>query len=363
MLNTVYRLTAPRTIEPVVVSQDTTGKVIVRPTYLSICNADQRYYQGTRSKEVLDKKLPMALIHEGIGRVVSDNTGAFQPGDIVVMLPNAPTEQDEFIAENYLRSSRFCGSGFDGFMQESMVLPPERVVLLPQDVNCEVAAFTELVSVATHAISRFDKIAHGRRERIGVWGDGNMGYIVSLLLHTRYPDTKIVVFGRNESKLHDFTFADETHLVDDVSGVELVDHAFECAGGEGSVAAIEQIIDRINPEGTVSLLGVSENNVPICRSAMPTSVTIRGRAARRCWTRSCPWRSSTKVSAVWSAITRVRSSPAISSSCSPTPPPNRMNLSLRTTFDPAGSAAAVSMGSCRRAWFFRRSAWCCFLRT
>ncbi len=252
MLNTIYRLTAPRTIEPVVVSQDSTGKVIVRPTYLSICNADQRYYQGTRSKEVLDKKLPMALIHEGIGRVVSDNTGAFQPGDIVVMLPNAPTEQDEFIAENYLRSSRFCGSGFDGFMQESMILPPERAVLLPQDVNCEVAAFTELVSVATHAISRFDIIAHGRRERI-----------VSLLLHTRYPDAKIVVFGRNESKLHDFTFADETHLVDDVSGVELVDHAFECAGGEGSVAAIEQIIDRINPEGTVSLLGVSENNVPI----------------------------------------------------------------------------------------------------
>lgn len=263
MLNTVYRLTAPRTIEPVVVSQDTTDKVIVRPTYLSICNADQRYYQGTRSKEVLAKKLPMALIHEGIGRVVSDSTGAFQSGDIVVMLPNAPIEQDEFIAENYLRSSRFCGSGFDGFMQESTILPPERVVLLPQDVNCEVAAFTELVSVATHAISRFDKIAHGRRDRIGVWGDGNMGYIVSLLLHKRYPDAKVVVFGRNESKLHDFTFADETHLVDDVSGVGLVDHAFECAGGEGSVAAIEQIIDRINPEGTVSLLGVSENNVPI----------------------------------------------------------------------------------------------------
>ncbi|MEC4273416.1 alcohol dehydrogenase catalytic domain-containing protein [Adlercreutzia sp. R25] len=263
MLNTVYRLTAPRTIEPVVVSQDTVGKVIVRPTHLSICNADQRYYQGARSKEVLDKKLPMALIHEGIGRVVSDDTRTFSPGDCVVMLPNAPVEEDDYIAENYLRSSRFCGSGFDGFMQESMILPPERVVLLPQDVNRDVAAFTELVSVATHAITRFDSIAHGRRNRIGVWGDGNMGYIVSLLLHLRYPDAKIVVFGRNANKLHDFTFADETHLVDDVSGVELVDHAFECAGGEGSVAAIEQIIDRINPEGTVSLLGVSENNVPI----------------------------------------------------------------------------------------------------
>ncbi len=117
MLNTVYRLTAPRTIEPVVVSQDTAGKVIVRPTHLSICNADQRYYQGTRSKEVLAKKLPMALIHEGIGRVVGDDTGTFTPGDCVVMLPNAPVEKDAFIAENYLRSSQFCGSGFDGFMQ------------------------------------------------------------------------------------------------------------------------------------------------------------------------------------------------------------------------------------------------------
>lgn len=263
MLNTVYRLVAPRTFEPVVVSQDTAGMVVVRPTHLSICNADQRYYQGTRSKEVLDQKLPMALIHEGIGRVVSDDTGTFSPGDCVVMLPNAPVDEDEYIAENYLRSSRFCGSGFDGFMQEAVVLPPERVVLLPKDVNCEVAAFTELVSVASHAISRFDAIAHGRRERIGVWGDGNMGYIVSLLLHLRYSHAKVVVFGRNEAKLRDFTFADETHLVDDVGGVDLVDHAFECVGGEGSTAAIEQIIDLINPEGTVSLLGVSENSVPI----------------------------------------------------------------------------------------------------
>lgn len=263
MLNTVYRLVAPRSFEPVVMSLDTTGKVVVRPTHLSICNADQRYYQGTRSKEVLDKKLPMALIHEGIGRVVSDDSGLFSSGDCVVMLPNAPVEDDLNIAENYLRSSRFCGSGFDGFMQESVVLPPERVVLLPQDINREVAAFTELVSVATHAISRFEAIAHEGRARIGVWGDGNMGFIVSLLLHLLLPSSDIIVFGRNEFKLNDFTFVKETHLVDDIADVDLVDHAFECCGGEGSERAIDQIIDLINPEGTVSLLGVSENRVPI----------------------------------------------------------------------------------------------------
>ena len=42
-----------------------------------------------------------------------------------------------------------------------------------------------------------------------------------------------------------------------------VDHAFECCGGDGSAAAIDQIIDVIKPEGTISLLGVSENRVPI----------------------------------------------------------------------------------------------------
>ena len=42
-----------------------------------------------------------------------------------------------------------------------------------------------------------------------------------------------------------------------------VDHAFECCGGEGSTSAIAQIIAKIKPEGTVSMLGVSENPVPI----------------------------------------------------------------------------------------------------
>lgn len=262
MLNCVYRLVAARRFEPVQACVDIAGKVVVRPTYLSICNADQRYYQGTRGQEAMSKKLPMALIHEGVGVVVSDDTGRFSRGDRVVMVPNAPREKDPFIAENYLRTSDFCGSGFDGFMQEMVVLPAERVVKLPQFVESEVAAFTELVSVAMHAVSRLKAFSHARRMRIGVWGDGNLGFIVSLLLHVMEPNAQVVVFGRNQYKLNDFTFA-ETHLTSDISGVESVDHAIECCGGEGSAAAIDQIIDIIRPEGAISLLGVSENPVPI----------------------------------------------------------------------------------------------------
>ena len=111
MINTVYRLVAPRRFEIAFEDIDLFGdNAIVRPTNLSICNADMRYYLGTRDAKVLAEKLPMALIHEGVGVVMRDPSGKFAPGDRVVMVPNCPTETDDYIGENYLRSSKFCGS-------------------------------------------------------------------------------------------------------------------------------------------------------------------------------------------------------------------------------------------------------------
>lgn len=264
MINTVYRLAEPRRFEIAFEDIELFGQnAIVRPTHLSICNADMRYYLGTRDPKVLAQKLPMALIHEGIGKVVFDPTGTFKSGDRVVMVPNAPCEKDDYIAENYLKTSKFCGSSMDGFLQEYVEISPKRLVPLPQGINLNVAAFTEIVSVSVHAITRFNKIAHARRERIGVWGDGNLGYITALFLKKTFPQSQIFVFGKTYGKLSDFTFADATYPVNAIPSGLTVDHAFECVGGNGSPVAIEQIIDLIKPEGTISLLGVSEYPVQI----------------------------------------------------------------------------------------------------
>ncbi len=45
--------------------------------------------------------------HEGVGEVVFDSKGVFNKGTKVVMVPNTPTEKDDVIAENYLKSSYF----------------------------------------------------------------------------------------------------------------------------------------------------------------------------------------------------------------------------------------------------------------
>lgn len=264
MFNTVYQLVAPRKFEITYENIDLQDdNVIVRPTHLSICNADQRYYQGLREDHVLRKKLPMALIHEAIGVVLRDPTGKFQAGDEVVMIPNTPAEEDEYIAENYLRSSRFRASGFNGFMQEYVKIRQDRLVSLPADIDKEVAAFTEIVSVSVHALSRFDRFAHGRRDVVGIWGDGNLGYITALFFKTMFPDTTLYIFGISRDKLSDFTFADATFRVSELPADLALDHAFECVGGAGSGKAIDQIIDCIKPEGTISILGVSEYPVPI----------------------------------------------------------------------------------------------------
>ena len=264
MLNTIYRLVEPRKFETEYNDIDMKGdKVIVRPTHLSICNADQRYFQGKRDPDVLKRKLPMALIHEGLGTVVYDPEGRWEKGTFVVMVPNTPVEKDEFIAENYLRSSKFRASGFDGFMQDYVALDKDRVVELPEGVNKEVAAFTEFTSVCYHTINRFKSIAHERRESIGIWGDGNLAYTIALFLKYREPQARLYVFGKHNDKLEKFSFVDGVYHINEVPEDMTFDHAFECVGNMGSPKAINQIIDHIKPEGTIAIMGVTEDLAPI----------------------------------------------------------------------------------------------------
>ena len=56
-----------------------------------------------------------------------------------------------------------------------------------------------------------------------------------------------------------------------------IDHAFECVGSSASQLAIDQIIDLINPQGTINLFGVSEYPIPInTRAVLEKGLTIQG---------------------------------------------------------------------------------------
>lgn len=259
MINRIYRLTSPKKIELCFTDETLhDNRVYVEPTNLSICAADQRYYMGLRSKESLNKKLPMSLIHEAIGIVKLDSKSEFKKGERVVMIPNTPTINDNVIKENYLPNTKFRSSGYDGFMQSTVPIERNRIIKVPESINSDVASFTEMVSIPFSAIDDFEKVSHSIKGKIGVWGDGNIGFVTALVVKKIYPDAQVYIIGKDASKLEYFSFVDAKYDADELPDNFKIDHAFECAGGKYSEVVINQIIDCINPQGTIVLLGVSE---------------------------------------------------------------------------------------------------------
>lgn len=263
MINRIYRLKEAGRIESDFSSISLAdSKVIVRPKYLAICAADQRYYRGERSPEAMKKKLPMALIHEGMGTVLWDPTGTFTSGESVVMIPNVAGGDAEYIKDNYRRESHFLSSGYDGFMQDYVVLPPEQLVRLPENAGIHYV-MTELLSVACNAISTWKELGRTHGSRFGVWGSGSVGYITALALRILYPSAQITMVSRSREKLSYCSFADRLlQTTEEISENEF-DCCFECVGGGSSQLAIDQMISSVRPQGTLVLLGVNEEPVPM----------------------------------------------------------------------------------------------------
>ncbi|MFS0785567.1 alcohol dehydrogenase catalytic domain-containing protein [Shouchella sp. 1P09AA] len=275
ILSKTYRLTEPWKIGIEAIERELKeGDVLVQPTLASICHADLRYYTGQRRPEALQKKLPMALLHESIGTVIKSRHNDRQVGDRVVIVPNVPGSLLErrdvhdvtasYNEENYSRDNVFLGSGYDGAAQEHLVLPAACTVVVPNDVPDEIAVLAELCTVSNQAIQRAG--ITGDQEHVAVFGDGPVGFITAALLHYVYgvSSERLHAFGAVEEKIASFTFA-KRHLVQsyDFSKEPLVDAVFECTGGRFSESAANQAIDLVKREGNVVLMGVTEDKVPL----------------------------------------------------------------------------------------------------
>lgn len=261
MVNHIYQLISPKNIEIKLENLDLKScELVIKPLFMSLCHADQRYYTGNRDAKILKKKLPMALIHECCGEVVWDRDNKIGIGKKVVLIPNIPGEKREGIYENYSKGASFLSSGKDGFMREYISTNYDRVVEF-ENIPLDIASIVEFISIGVHAIDRFKKVSFTKHNKIGIWGDGSLAYVLANLLKKEFPNTKIYVIGKNKDKLQHFSFIDETILVDDLQNNFSIDHAFECVGGEGSGYAIDDIIKYIEPQGNVMLLGVSENKI------------------------------------------------------------------------------------------------------
>lgn len=279
-----YKITEPKRFE-IFVEDIRNENVLVRPDYLAVCKADIRYYLGNRSLSILKRKFPMSLIHEATGVVVRDKSGEFKSGQRVVLLPCRRSECDgskcevcvrdnPHLLDNYCPESKFCSSNYDGFSKELIDLDKEYMIPIPDEIG-EEAVFSELISVGCCALRRAGFSEGEIVKSVTVWGDGIMGYIISLVAKYGF-GCEVNIVGLSKEKLEKFDFAN-VYYSNDIEALPRMSVAIEAVGGNASGIAANQAIDKLYSGGKLILSGVANDNVPLnTRMVLEHGISIRG---------------------------------------------------------------------------------------
>ena len=282
MLITSYKITSPEVIEETIECLDSETNVLVKLDTLAICKADIRYFLGAREKNVLDHKYPLTPIHEAVGIVVKDASNEYKKGDKVILVPNSINEskcasclnkrcQREDLGNNYCPYAAFRSSTIDGFLKPFYSASKDILVKYNSSIPSDVAVWSELLSVS-YAASRRVKI--GKGQRIALFGDGIMGYMVYLILY-HYYHADVTVFGVDENKMLMFKHA-KTCKYEEYSG-DKFDTLFECVGGRYSGDAINNMIALSLLGADLVLMCVSEDKIPInTRVILEKGLSIKG---------------------------------------------------------------------------------------
>ncbi len=284
MFINIFKVTSPGVIEEFIDAIDLDDKsVLVKVDTMAICKADIRYFLGNRDINVLNHKYPLAPIHEAVGHVIKDPTGKFKPGDKVILVPNSVDENyytdkanrrcfREDLGDNYYQKATFRSSTADGFLRNFYACSPDLLVKYEESIDPSIAVFSELLSVA-HAAMR--RINFKEVEKMALFGDGIMAYIVYIMLISSHPELDLTVFGIDDNKLKAFKKA-KIAKVSEYQG-DKFDTLIECVGGKFSEDAINQMISLAIPGADLILMGVSEEKVQInTRVVLDKGLSLKG---------------------------------------------------------------------------------------
>ncbi len=281
-----YRLTQPFRIEAIEreVKRERPDDVLLRPRVTGVCASDLKLYAGTRDRAALSKKLPMALLHEGVAEVVESgpNTPHVRPGTRVVVVPNVPCyiaypdlypSKDEGClacrpggaGENYCLHHLYLSSNTDGLAQSVFRHPGTLLVTVPAALPDRIAALTEPL---TTILAGCEKAPIRPDARFLVLGNGPLGQLVAACLVGMYqvPRQQIAMSGRDwQGRRGALSLVGEAlDGTDRQSFAPLrgkIDIAFECVGGDANADTLEEAVECLRPGGTAVLFGPSEKSV------------------------------------------------------------------------------------------------------
>jgi ribitol-5-phosphate 2-dehydrogenase len=285
MVAVAYQLTQPFRIDavPRELARARLDDVLVRPRLTGVCASDLKLYAGTRDRRALSKKLPLALLHEGVAEVIEAGAAAkLRPGTRVAIVPNVPcyiahpdlypSKADACLAcrpggagENYCLQNLYLSSNTDGMAQSMFRHPAPLCLPVPAGVPDRVAVLAEPL---TTIVAGCEKAPIRGSRRHLILGNGPIGQLVAICLTAfhRVPRDAICMTGHDwESRAGAGALvgraidADDAHALETLHGQ--IDVAYECVGSDANEQTLEQAIDCLRPGGTAVLFGPSERSV------------------------------------------------------------------------------------------------------
>ncbi|MDI6822910.1 MAG: zinc-binding dehydrogenase [Bacillota bacterium] len=252
------------------------GEALVRVLWCGICGTD---VHGC-GRGIFPPGLVIG--HEYVGEVVSAEGEAVDPGDLVVGDSVLGCGTCSFCRQgrpNLCKEGRVLGVNEDGAMAEYARVPLRSLYRVPVGLPPEVAAFTEPVSVAVHALAAGELVPG---DPCLVMGAGPIGLLVQQLARLAGAAPVLVVEPRpDRAALARETGADlvldptRTNLSAAVMGVagQGVPVVFECSGSPAALAGAPALC---RPGGRVVVVGMCPEPVEIDFLAlMNTEVEIR----------------------------------------------------------------------------------------
>jgi len=254
------------------------GQVLVRPEAVGICGSDFHYFLGDigtfDDPSVLYPRIQGHEFAATIEELGPEAPGHLRTGERVAVWPVVACGRCypcSIGRGNACANINLVGIHFDGALQEQLVLPASQVFLVG-DLEPEVAALIEPVSIAVRTVER-GRVAPD--EHVVVLGAGPIGQAVALAASDR--GASVLLVDRIASRLETGR-AFGAELLDSAGADDPFAAAREWSGGDGPEVVIEATgvpalvkpaMELVAPAGRVVVVGLSAEDAAVRIGALP----------------------------------------------------------------------------------------------
>lgn len=246
-------------------------EVLIKVAYCGICGSDLHAANHAKGYEFVPK--PIVLGHEFSGVVTKVGASRLDNwlNQEVIVHPGilcGECEQCQQGRENICQNIIGVGLHMDGGMVEAIVVKENQLIKSLRSLSLDIAALTEPMSVAIHAVNRVNSILKGKK--VLVQGCGIIGMFTAIA--AKELGAQVTLSGLEMDWEHRLSRASQfglsTEIVETLETVQPeFDYLFECSG---SAVATVGAVDRIKKGGSMILVALYEKDVPL-----PINVLVR----------------------------------------------------------------------------------------